>query len=246
MCRLMVVQDEHTPSLIHRTKNYVQLLDLSMELEDAPDWDSAMAQLCSGTRVDILMIPDSANSTLLAEHARKVQPWLKCLLIHDSSSLPKPRSSADLYVPQSWGIRHFYQAISVLSPATADTARLPNQQSNDPSSVLSRILSVLHIIETEYRSDISLEYIAQRIYISPCYLSTLFSRFMGVSLLSYLNDFRMQKAVELLLESDLKVTDICQEVGYRNLPYFCTCFKSRFEMTPAQYRRQYAKIPAAG
>ncbi len=112
-------------------------------------------------------------------------------------------------------------------------------QVNQAEIMQLRIQEVLAVIHEEYTQDISLDYLAQKVYLSPCYLSMLFSKYIGVSLLSYINTYRMEKAVDLLLETDTKVKDICQLVGYRNLPYFCTCFKNRFQMTPAQYRQFY-------
>ena len=79
-------------------------------------------------------------------------------------------------------------------------------------------------------------------FISPCYLSTLFSKLVGTSLLTYINDYRMHQAVSLLTQTDTTVTDICYLVGYRNLPYFCTCFKTKYHMTPAQYRRSSVEL----
>ena len=79
-------------------------------------------------------------------------------------------------------------------------------------------------------------------FISPCYLSTLFSKLVGTSLLAYINDYRMHQAVSLLTQTDTTVTDICYLVGYRNLPYFCTCFKTKYHMTPAQYRRSSVEL----
>ncbi len=246
MCRLLMVQDPNNDAMLVRTQSYVRFLNLSMELERALDWPSAMSQLSNGEHFDILMLPNCSDSPVLLESARRVQPWLKCMRLENSLNDVSRHTAAELCVPEAFGIDHFYRAVSILSPETADTARLPHQQEEPAApSVFDRILSVLRIIETEYQDDIGLEYIAQRIYISPCYLSTLFSRFMGVSLLSYLNDFRMNKAVELLTNSDTKVTDICQSVGYRNLPYFCTVFKTKYGITPAQYRKQYSQFPSA-
>ncbi len=115
---------------------------------------------------------------------------------------------------------------------------MPIEIVRDTNDVLyARIQEVLHIIHNEYQNDISLDYLAQRVYISPCYLSTLFSKLVGTSLLAYINDYRMYQAECLLTQTDTTVTNICYQVGYRNLPYFCTCFKSKYHMTPAQYRR---------
>ena len=52
----------------------------------------------------------------------------------------------------------------------------------------------------------------------------------------------MHQAVSLLTQTDTTVTDICYLVGYRNLPYFCTCFKTKYHMTPAQYRRSSVEL----
>lgn len=119
---------------------------------------------------------------------------------------------------------------------------MPIEIVQDSNDVLrARIQEVLHIIHKEYQKDISLDYLAQRVFISPCYLSTLFSKLVGTSLLAYINDYRMHQAVSLLTQTDTTVTDICYLVGYRNLPYFCTCFKTKYHMpprtVPAQQRR---------
>lgn len=120
---------------------------------------------------------------------------------------------------------------------------MPIEIVQDSNDVLrARIHEVLHIIHKEYQKDISLDYLAQRVFISPCYLSTLFSKLVGTSLLAYINDYRMHQAVSLLTQTDTTVTDICYLVGYRNLPYFCTCFKTKYHMTPAQYRRSGVEL----
>ena len=113
----------------------------------------------------------------------------------------------------------------------------------DSNSILrARIQEVLQIIHKEYQTDISLDYLAQCVYISPCYLSTLFNKLVGTSLLAYINDYRMNQAAFLLTQTATTVTDICYLVGYRNLPYFCTRFKAKYHMTPAQYRRTCVEL----
>jgi len=98
------------------------------------------------------------------------------------------------------------------------------------------IEQVIRIIEQEYGKDLSLEYIAAKVYLTPTYLSHLFKQETGTTLLKYLTSYRMDRACRFLRETNKRVADICTEVGYGNLSYFCAIFKSNFKTTPAKYR----------
>ncbi len=95
---------------------------------------------------------------------------------------------------------------------------------------------VLSIIEQEVEQDIGLDYIAQCVHLSSCYLSALFREVTGQGLICYITNYRMNLAVELLLKSNLRVFEIAQRTGYRSTPYFCTVFKSKYHMTPSEFR----------
>lgn len=105
------------------------------------------------------------------------------------------------------------------------------------------INEVLSIIEREVDKDIGLDYIAQKVHISSCYLSALFREVTGQGMISYITQYRMRLAQELLLNSDLHIFQIAQQTGYRSTPYFCTVFKNKYEMTPSQFRQIYQKDP---
>lgn len=98
------------------------------------------------------------------------------------------------------------------------------------------IKNVLEIIDNEYMKDIGLEYIANKVYLNPTYLSYLFKRETGQNIIKYIISFRMKKARELLHDTNLKISDICEKVGYNKISYFCSIFKNHFGMTPAKYR----------
>ncbi|MFC4600959.1 response regulator transcription factor [Cohnella hongkongensis] len=100
------------------------------------------------------------------------------------------------------------------------------------------IEEVVSWIEREYDQDLSLERLAERVYLSPSYLSYLFKKQKGISLNKYMTLHRMNKAKELLLTTNVKVVDIAPRVGYANVPYFISLFKSHFGKTPAQFREE--------
>ncbi|WP_225446569.1 response regulator transcription factor [Paenibacillus rhizovicinus] len=107
-------------------------------------------------------------------------------------------------------------------------------------SVRKVIEDIVRIIECEYGTDLSLESLAERVYLSPSYLSHLFKKHMGISFNKYLTLHRMEKTKELLLTTNRKIVDIGLEVGYGNFPYFSTLFKTHYGKTPSQFREEAA------
>lgn len=98
------------------------------------------------------------------------------------------------------------------------------------------IKDIVKIIEANYMKDISLEWIAEKVYLSPSYLSYLFRKEMEQSLVKYINVVRMEKAKELLKSSNMKISDISERVGFSNYSYFCLSFKNYFGISAAKLR----------
>lgn len=94
------------------------------------------------------------------------------------------------------------------------------------------------IIETEYQKDIGLDYIGEKVNLSPAYLSFLYKQECGVNIIRHLSDYRMTKAKELLAGTNMKITEIAGHCGYDNPSYFNRLFKNLTGMTPKQYREQ--------
>lgn len=95
----------------------------------------------------------------------------------------------------------------------------------------------LKYIEENYVKDISLESISEKFHFNPCYFSTMFKERVGMTFVKYLLKLRIQKACELLLESDKKVYEISALVGYKEAKYFNRVFKNEMNVSPDEYRR---------
>ncbi len=105
---------------------------------------------------------------------------------------------------------------------------------NDSNHKLIR--SIKQLIEEEYSQDLSLEGIAEKVYLTPSYLSYLFKKETGQSLIRYITQVRMEKAVELLRDTNMKIVDIYQKLGYRSSNYFIQTFRHHYGVTPAKFR----------
>ncbi|WP_246031483.1 helix-turn-helix transcriptional regulator [Salibacterium salarium] len=95
---------------------------------------------------------------------------------------------------------------------------------------------VVEEIQSDYMKDISLESYADIVGTNPYTLSKAFKRVLGVNFIDYVTTVRMDKAKELLLNTNMKVNEVSEKVGYRH-SYFNRIFKKNVGVTPGQYRR---------
>lgn len=91
-------------------------------------------------------------------------------------------------------------------------------------------------IQEHYSEDIGRNQIAAEFYLTPEYLAKLYKKRTGVSLKTYINEYRIEKAKELLRSSDKSISDIAEAVGFDNFSYFSTLFKSMTGLSPKDYK----------
>lgn len=122
------------------------------------------------------------------------------------------------------------------------------------SEIQNQITNVFHFLSTDYQTkdlmeeikqylvvhmkeDISLQTIAERFFIHPTYFSKRFIDKFGQGYLDFLTHVRMEKAAEWLKESNMKIQEIAELVGYEGAAYFSTVFKKTFGVSPKEYRQ---------
>lgn len=102
------------------------------------------------------------------------------------------------------------------------------------------ITSAKEYIEQNYSNpDLSLEEIAENLKIAPNYLSTIFSKNLGIKLFEYVNEYRLEKSIDMLLHTDKTVNDISLECGFGSSRNYIRIFKKYKDNTPGAYRKQH-------
>lgn len=94
-------------------------------------------------------------------------------------------------------------------------------------------------LNEHYAEPISLNSVAEKLKITPPYLSKIFMKETSTSFINYLTALRVEKAKLLLRNTNKKINVICQQVGYPDPKYFCTLFKREVGVTPNQYRSNH-------
>lgn len=102
-------------------------------------------------------------------------------------------------------------------------------------SILQRIVDYIHV---HYNKDISLNELAVLAGFSCYHFSRLFKKSMGLSPHRYVINHRIEKAKELLNETEFSIADVAFSVGYENLSHFRNIFYRATGVTPGEYRKQ--------
>ena len=99
------------------------------------------------------------------------------------------------------------------------------------------IRRAINFIREHYSENISLDMLAERLEITPEYLSTLFNKEVGINFSTFLKRFRISQAKRLLKGTDDKIYSIALQVGYNYPKYFNRVFKEEMGISPGDYRQ---------
>lgn len=103
--------------------------------------------------------------------------------------------------------------------------------------IAERTKVMMQYIHDHYSEDVKLQRIADSAAISESVCLRSFRGVIGITPIQYLIQYRIEKAAELLLQSDRKVNEIAFSCGFSDLSYFTKCFREMKRCTPVEYRK---------
>ncbi|RCX17840.1 two-component system response regulator YesN [Anaerobacterium chartisolvens] len=111
----------------------------------------------------------------------------------------------------------------------------------DDNRVSPIIRQVLNHINKHYTEELSLKTLGHRLNVSPVYLGQLFQKEVGQLFNEYVNVFKMEKAKQMLLNTNLTATEISKKIGFPDSNYFFRLFKKYVGVSPSELRlhKQY-------
>lgn len=99
-----------------------------------------------------------------------------------------------------------------------------------------RLRQVIEIIDSDPASSVG--DLAEKVSLSPAHLQRLFKRHTGMQLGFLITEWRLQKAAELLMSTNLSIKEVAHQVGYQHHSSFVRAFERRFAQPPKLYRNQ--------
>lgn len=188
------------------------------------------------TRIYNQYVQPIISSTISYQIFSPVLPWQKEILdilqeifTQQNSACAKELITSSL-LQKLWAV--FFEHI--------DTTHLNQQQDHSAQSQI-KLQVMMQYIHTNYSSQIALSDIAQSAGISKSSALSFFHKYLKMAPVSYLILYRLKKASELLITTDLKLVEIAYATGFNNIGYFCKQYKIHYGITPTEYRKLKAQ-----
>jgi YesN/AraC family two-component response regulator len=102
-----------------------------------------------------------------------------------------------------------------------------------------RINTVYQYVKNNYMQKITLQSIASTVFMSEESFSRFFSKVMKKTFFSFLNEYRINVACKLLIETEQQIAQVCYCSGYETIPFFYRQFKKFKNCSPQFYRSQF-------
>ena len=115
---------------------------------------------------------------------------------------------------------------------------LAQVRSQESRKILDRVDDY---VRGHYREKLSLKSLGELFYVNSVYLGQLYKKKYGIVFRDYLNNLRIEKSQELLVQTDLRIYAIAEQVGFSRAEYFINKFVQANHMTPNQYRIRMRK-----
>ena len=103
---------------------------------------------------------------------------------------------------------------------------------------IEAVKTVLTYIHSHYGEKITVSSLAAMLNLNEQYFCRFFKKAIGQTPIAYINGYRIRRALALLSDTSLQVTEICLECGFHNFGNFLREFRRHTGTTPLQYRRQ--------
>jgi YesN/AraC family two-component response regulator len=121
--------------------------------------------------------------------------------------------------------------------------KLPNIKRGDNINIDSNlknakiIETAMEYIKNNIHTDITLNDVAEHVHFNSKYINVLFKKTVGESISKYIIKCKMELAVKLLKDPNIKVYEVCEKVGYKDQNHFRNIFTDFFKVSPSEYRK---------
>ncbi len=106
----------------------------------------------------------------------------------------------------------------------------------------ARINVIYDYIQSHYLQQVSLSEISSRVNMSEKYFSRFFSKVMKKPFFEFLNEYRINRACKLLIETDMQISEICYASGFESVSFFYRQFRKFKGCQPKTYRKNYQQV----
>ena len=137
-------------------------------------------------------------------------------------------------IPEVYDLQYYEDIIAWMKETISKALDMCNTEKNTYSETL---VSVIRYLRSNYGKEINLKTVADQFQMNPLYLGRLFKLETGICFTDYMNNLRIRKAKQLLLDTNLTTRQVAEAVGYLNTNYFFPIFKRQVGLSPTEFRK---------
>lgn len=185
--------------------------------------------LCTSQHIDRDFVsPVLSDSSLPYVFLDSDTQWQREILSDiESMYLCKERPNAPLYIQNA-----FYHIWILLTENALKVRRMKKQDRN-----LSVLKDMLSFIQKNYAGKVTLDDIAAAGNVSKSTCLAIFKKYLQDTPTNYLIGYRLKRAIKVLKDSDLSITEIALDVGFGGVSYFAETFRKNYGYSPSEYRK---------
>ncbi|WP_334329303.1 helix-turn-helix transcriptional regulator [Companilactobacillus sp. HBUAS59699] len=229
------VSEKSVLANLDKIKNFTEFstnrFKYSVELTDVPIRIAKINQMVGKLYVahDVSGKP-SPDSLILLQRLQDQAEFLKYLFENMARLLVENRGIDDFLVKQPVNVDDMIDELD-------DSEALALQQLQQLSTSNRAIITAIEFIDDNLDKRLTLDQVANRVYLSDYYFSKLFKKETKLSFSVYLNARKIQRAMLLLKDTELSIQDVSNELGFTRMSYFSQTFKKYTGYTPSKFRR---------
>lgn len=127
--------------------------------------------------------------------------------------------------------------ISILSSIICNAGKVSHQRAENDD--ISSLTAMIGYIQQNYAETISIKTLASSGSCCKTKCNDLFRKYLNMTPLNYLTEYRLDKSTDLLVHTDAGIADIAYACGFSGSSYYCETFKKYYGLTPKQYRLEH-------
>lgn len=163
--------------------------------------------------------------SLFFENVEATYPAVSVEEIYEIQNLKSPLSYSTIEVYEHSLINWLEQFIE----------QVQNQLSDFKSK--QKMQAAIEYIKENYNKDFNMAVVSNEVSMNYSLFSLSFKQYTGTNFVNYLKQIRMEKAKEYLQNSDMRIGEISQNIGYENEKHFMKIFKTLYGVSPTEYRK---------
>ncbi len=149
-------------------------------------------------------------------------------LFHKMYDEYKNRNKGYLEIIRAYLIELIVKVFRLLDKSSRSSVSTQNQR---------LVYQAVDYMKKHFHTDIRLEELAMKSFISKNYFSRLFKEVTGINFTDYIQNLRVDEACSLLKNTDMKVIDVAHQAGFRDMKFFYEVFKKLTGTTPGEFRK---------